>query len=31
VFMYYLSLAWQGQLLQGREQRILECVTNRTT
>jgi ABC-2 type transport system permease protein len=31
VFMYYLSLTWQGQLLQGREQRILECVTNRST
>jgi ABC-2 type transport system permease protein len=31
VFMYYLALTWQGDLLQGREQRILECVTNRAT
>jgi ABC-2 type transport system permease protein len=31
VFLYKLSLAWQGELLQGREQRILECVTNRAT
>jgi ABC-2 type transport system permease protein len=29
VLIYYLSLIWQGELLQGREQRILECVTNR--
>jgi ABC-2 type transport system permease protein len=31
VFMYYLALIWQGELLQAREQRILECVTNRAT
>jgi len=31
LFIYYLSLKWQGELLQGREQRILECVTNRAT
>jgi hypothetical protein len=29
VLIYYLSLIWQGDLLQGREQRILESVTNR--
>jgi hypothetical protein len=31
VFLYHLSIAWQGDLLQGREQRILECVTNRAS
>jgi hypothetical protein len=29
VFIYHLALNWQGELLQGREQSILECVTNR--
>jgi hypothetical protein len=28
-FLYRLSLGWQGSLLQAREQRILETVTNR--
>jgi ABC-2 type transport system permease protein len=31
VFIYRLSLDWQGDLLQAREQRILETVTNRAT
>ena len=29
VLIYRFSLRWQGSLLQRREQRILECVTNR--
>ncbi len=29
VLAWYLVLGWQGQLLQAREQRILETVTNR--
>jgi len=29
VFIYRVSLNWQGGLLQSREQRILESVTNR--
>jgi hypothetical protein len=29
VTIYYLSLGWQGSLLQSREQQILETVTNR--
>jgi ABC-2 type transport system permease protein len=29
IFIYRLALRWQGQLLQGREQIILETVTNR--
>ena len=31
VFIYRFSLNWQGGLLQGREQKILESVTNRAT
>ena len=29
VFLYLVSLGWMGSLLQAREQRILETVTNR--
>jgi hypothetical protein len=29
VWIYRNCLKWQGGLLQAREQRILECVTNR--
>lgn len=29
VWIYRRGLQWQGGLLQAREQRILECVTNR--
>jgi ABC-2 type transport system permease protein len=31
IVLYRLSLRWQGELLQAREQRILESVTNRAT
>jgi hypothetical protein len=31
VFVYRLFLRWEGDLLQAREQKILECVTNRAT
>ncbi len=29
VLIYWLTLEWQGSLFQSREQKILECVTNR--
>ena len=31
IFAYRQALKWQGQLFQGREQIILETVTNRAT
>jgi ABC-2 type transport system permease protein len=31
VFVYRLLLRWEGELFQAREQKILECVTNRAT